>query len=584
MKESVAGKERRLSLLRGVIGGIALPFIMLAAFALSSACAPGENENKTIKDARLPDVGNLSSEGVLVYKYLVLWEALRNNDTDTADSMLRDLLELDPSPEIYAQAIAMHRRGKQMPLALELARRAVSLHPNAYNLQITLAELLEQSDKIDEALAVLRACSALDLTRDELTNTRQYIAFLLLHSEKLDEAAAYIAAIPKTERSAFIMFYEALILRRKGEADKAGTLLRALLKKHPDFTDAWMTLAQDMEKAGRHKQAAAYYQKALDSAPLTDIYLRWLKARLKFDDLESVTRQILHTSFNPEVKLRAAELLMDENHYKEARRVLASVDDVEAVADEVSLYLGIMAYESGEHIPEALERLRDITPETPLRARMLHVKALLHIRQGDYTAALDSARALRDAHPDAKDNWSFLAELANAAKNYPLAEGVCREGLAQWPEEVPLLYSLAMSLSFQEQNTEAIPVLEQILRLDGAYMMALNALGYILAEENRDLDRALILVNQALEQQPENVQILDSLAWVYYQMRNYPEAWRVIKKCAEKGITDAVIWDHYGDIALALHKNKDASLGYAKALELKHENSAAIRVKLEKLK
>jgi predicted negative regulator of RcsB-dependent stress response len=67
-------------------------------------------------------------------------------------------------------------------------------------------------------------------------------------------------------------------------------------------------------------------------------------------------------------------------------------------------------------------------------------------------------------------------------------------------------------------------------------------------------------------------------------MDNYHEAWRIIKKCAEKGINDAVIWDHYGDIALALSNKKDASHGYARALALKPDNSIEIRTKLERLK
>ena len=191
---------------------------------------------------------------------------------------------------------------------------------------------------------------------------------------------------------------------------------------------------------------------------------------------------------------------------------------------------------------------------------------------------------LRDEYPDDKNYWSFLADRANSRKQYPLAEQVSREGLEQWPDEVPLLYALAMSLSFQNRNPEAIPVLENILLLDENFVMALNALGYILAEEKRDLERALDLVNKALKQRPDDVNILDSLAWVYYQMRNYQEAWRIIKKCVATDVGEATIWEHYGDIALAVHNKSEASRGYAKALELDADNSTEIRNKLERLK
>lgn len=57
----------------------------------------------------------------------------------------------------------------------------------------------------------------------------------------------------------------------------------------------------------------------------------------------------------------------------------------------------------------------------------------------------------------------------------------------------------------------------------------LNYIGYTLAEENRDLPRALKLLNRAIELSPDTDYMLDSLAWAYYRSGEYAKAWDFIR-------------------------------------------------------
>ena len=113
---------------------------------------------------------------------------------------------------------------------------------------------------------------------------------------------------------------------------------------------------------------------------------------------------------------------------------------------------------------------------------------------------------------------------------------------------------------------------------------ALNYVGYTLAEENRDLQRALELITTALKETPEADYILDSLAWVQYRLGQFELAWVTIQRSLAAGGDDPTIWEHYGDIALALKKNAEAIRGYTKALSKKTANAEAIRTKLAKIK
>lgn len=564
---------------------------LLAAALLVHGCTgvtPDDDEPKggtTVEE--------LSPESQIAYNHLILGEALEKGDTATALSALDRLLELAPAPELYMQAALLLEQDRQRDKAISVIEEGALEYPYDYALHIVWAELLEQSGNSPRALGVLsdyeKSFASLPATErreriNELNGVRQFTVYILLNSRRFDEAEAYIKRVPQSQISPTLLFYEIVLLRNQGQQRLATAKLYDLVKNYPDFTDAWLTLASDMEKSGNYKSAVRFYNKALEISPVTEIYLRMLGAQIKSGDVAGAQNQVISAPFSSEVKIQAALLFMDAKEYKAARAILLTLQSDFFAADDVALYLGMISYDTGENVEESLDRLQDISPDAANRARMVYLKALLHIRDDDYPAALETAQSLRDEYPENKDHWAFLAELANVSKKYKLGESVSREALEQWPEEVPIMYSLAMSLSSQKKNAEAIQVLEDILLLDEKHTMTLNALAYTLAEEKRDLPKALELARKALSSDPENSSILDTVAWVHYQMGSYPEAWSNIKLCVSKGIQDAVIWDHYGDIAKALGYKKSARNGYTKALELKPENSAGIRKKLNNIK
>lgn len=76
-----------------------------------------------------------------------------------------------------------------------------------------------------------------------------------------------------------------------------------------------------------------------------------------------------------------------------------------------------------------------------------------------------------------------------------------------------------------------------------------NFLGYLLIDYNIDLKRGLSLINQALEQAPNNVAYLDSQAWAYYKMNNCKDAKEIMQKVVnEVGLTDKEIKLHWKKI------------------------------------
>ena len=106
-----------------------------------------------------------------------------------------------------------------------------------------------------------------------------------------------------------------------------------------------------------------------------------------------------------------------------------------------------------------------------------------------------------------------------------------------------------------------------------------------MAEENRDLPRALKLLNRAIELSPDTDYMLDSLAWAYYRSGEYAKAWDFIRQAVERMSAssgqDPAMWEHYGDIARACGYDSEARRGWERALELRPKNPDVLREKLE---
>jgi tetratricopeptide (TPR) repeat protein len=97
--------------------------------------------------------------------------------------------------------------------------------------------------------------------------------------------------------------------------------------------------------------------------------------------------------------------------------------------------------------------------------------------------------------------------------------------------------------------------------------MALNYLGYMLADRNTHLEEALTLVKKALDLDPQNYNYIDSLGWVYFKLGNYDQAEDNLRRAAEKSPNDATIQDHLGELYARTNRFKLAAAHWEHALD-----------------
>ncbi len=116
-----------------------------------------------------------------------------------------------------------------------------------------------------------------------------------------------------------------------------------------------------------------------------------------------------------------------------------------------------------------------------------------------------------------------------------------------------------------------------------------NDLGYLYADQGKNLERAEIMIRKAVEEEPENAAYLDSLGWVLFKRGKMKEAVEPLEKAAKSERVDTTICEHLGDVLFRLQEYGRAkefwtrAEGYATKAQPPDKRLAEIKKKLADL-
>ena len=100
----------------------------------------------------------------------------------------------------------------------------------------------------------------------------------------------------------------------------------------------------------------------------------------------------------------------------------------------------------------------------------------------------------------------------------------------------------------------------------------LNYLGYWWADDGRNLDEAIKLIEQAVRLRPRSGYFVDSLGWVHYKLGNYDLAVAFLEKATILEPMDAVITGHLGDAYWETGRHAEARFKWQYALSIATED------------
>jgi len=137
----------------------------------------------------------------------------------------------------------------------------------------------------------------------------------------------------------------------------------------------------------------------------------------------------------------------------------------------------------------------------------------------------------------------------------------------------------------QDRLDEAEELLQQVLDEYPDDVEANNDLGFLWADENKHLDRAMKMIVAAVAAEPENHAYRDSLGWIFYRRGRFSEAVVELEKAVDEKQPDGTVLDHLGDAyeKFGRHSQAVATWQRAKAALEKEKEAEKARKVSEKI-
>ncbi len=534
-------------------------------------CATTETQSKAPLQAEAEETSTQIKksqpvESKAVYTYLVFNRALHKGDLALMVATLDTLSEYKPPVFVFIDAGIWALERGAAPL-LPYIKRGLEIYPDNVSLQLLVAELLQKTGKAHDAITHIQSYIAKNPTS---IDAKVELALLLANEKKFTEAEAILQSIEDKDRSEFVDYYHAKALLNLNRKDEARAYFEASVQKAPDFVDALNDLAFIYEQDNELEKARDTYDKILENYGSShELIMRVILLSLRLKDIDRALELFEDNPLTPELTVGVASMFVDFEQYDTAEPILLGLADIEAAPQELYFYLAAIAFERDNDAEQAYTWLTHIqsTHKEYNRALFLRIKLLMELQRFD--EALEEAHRGTQIASDQMDFWTSEVHILSAQKKFDQALQKLELIQEKWPQNGELTFLQASILDQSGHKKEAFETMESLLKLEPEHVQALNYVGYTLAEQSKELQRAITLLRKANELSPNSNYILDSLAWALFQAGQSKEAWTIIKKAVEaEGMPEATIWEHYGDIARSLGKKEEAHKGYTKAIEI----------------
>lgn len=552
-----------------------LPFLLVLVLLpclLSNSCASSQS-------ARVAYGGRkLSPDAESAYQFLVYQDLLRQGDKEQATKVLMGLSQNHPSPELAVELANLQWGQNEREQATQTLEKAVEAFPGSRKITMYLASAYQMRRMPEKAEAILR-----QFVKDHPgdNDALRELASLLSDAGKQQEALDVLSRIPEAKRDATTLYLMAKAKVGQEQNAAAIMLLRQAVAKDPALMAAWADLAVLLEKTGDMAGAEACYHKMLDQGEQSPEVLANLVRVLVKQKKPAQAVALLRESDPDKARLLdAMAALVEAGYAKEARAVLDLLAEAAPDSPDLPFYKAVIAYEAEHNPRQALAILDQVKPENPNYDKALRFRIQIASEIGDLNRAQQLVAEARQRYPDKKEFVAVEAALYDRRGDTAKAAAVLKEALVNSPDDVELLYRYGVALEKLKRRDEAKAVMERIVAKDPTNPDALNYLGYSLAEQGQDLDKALDMIRTALTKEPDNPFFLDSLAWTLFKMGRMDEALHTIEKAIGHKVKDAIIWEHYGDIAAAAGHKAVARKAYRTALELGSDTPGAVKKKL----
>ncbi|MCY2951970.1 MAG: tetratricopeptide repeat protein [Planctomycetota bacterium] len=328
---------------------------------------------------------------------------------------------------------------------------------------------------------------------------------LLEAQKKLAEAsAAFEDSIRLGNRSPGVQFALAAAMLATGKEAQGESLLWKIVRQWPSFDEAYLALFHRYLEKAQGAEAIKVLQTWLAGDPLS------VSARL-------LQINVFAQSGNNEVAESSLLALFRE-----------AGDNPNVIAEMTRFFM------RGGRVEGLISRLEEERTRRPDNQVVVDALVRLYGEQKRTADAIRVIDAMRTAAAGDTDRLYFVSQFYERIQHREMTEQVLRE----------------------------------VLRIDPQNGPASNDLGYMWADEGRNLAEAEALIRTAVKVEPDNAAYLDSLGWVLYKRGQYKESRQYLDEATQSsGRPDPVVLDHLGDALYRLEEGSEAAKVWQRSLD-----------------
>ncbi len=537
------------------------------AVALLAACASAPEE--TTPDYSLPVIETSEADSEAANYHLLMAEiAIQREEYALAAGEYYEAAKESGDAELLGRSAGVIFDYGNQDQALEIARRWAAVEPENPDPRRMLVQIYLRQGDPDGAAFHLDALY-------ELTGADHPEGFVTLLPLFLDARDPEVAVDAMKEVADG---------RAGNESAQYAVAYLALRADQTELAVGYAETAATL--APEWQDAAVLYARSLVAADRPDEALDYLASRLDAN--------------SPRLRMERAVILMAAGRVDEARDELLALKDAEATRPGVLRSLGYLEYHAGNldaaedhfvelmstgrYMDEALFYLASIAEQqgdvdTAMRfygrvtsgdnAVTAQVRlALLLYNMGETEAALRHLEDFSRMAPWAESELvQARGELMNRMGDFDGSLALYDEYLERHPEDDDLRYARAFLYERLDRVDEAVAELESLVALRPEDPVALNALGYTLADRTDRHQEAYGYIEKALELAPDNAAIIDSMGWVLHKLGRNEEALGYLERAWEES-RDPEVAAHIGDVLWALGRREEARNFVANAMTI----------------
>jgi tetratricopeptide (TPR) repeat protein len=414
------------------------------------------------------------------------------------------------NPELYGTLGDFYARERRWADSASAYEHALENAPRSFDYRVYMASSLLQTDNIADVT------KARDILREAVT------------MRGTDDRALYLLSQAE---------------RRSGDAGNAESAARRLIVQNGKNPRGYVALSEALEDQRRFQ-------------PIVDALAPAVATLSGSNDNGFSLSMIL-----PHLGFAYQEL----GQFDKAIATFESARKIAPNDPSVTLYL-IQAQMAAKNYSNAAELAHAARSTHPNDLRLARMESLALRRGGKVDQGLAILEEIARTHSDDPDAVVALAQGYVEANRAPQAVKLLQDAQTRFPGDATVALELGAVFDKQKKYNDAEAVLRQLIAKDPNNAIALNYLGYMLAERGERLGESVDYLKRALAIDPDNGSYLDSIGWAYYKDGKFDLALDNLKKAADQLTTNSVVQDHYAEILFRLGRFNDAILAWTRAL------------------